>query len=121
MTIVFYSKTTLLSKTFFINILLPLFISLCLLYLFKKLYQKCRKETILTYFGRNSLGIYLFHCYFTAFNRSFLIKIGITNFYINFICNFIISFLLTLLLIKLIKMIKMDIFFFKPASIGKEK
>ena len=70
----------------------------------------------LRFIGRSSLEIYLVHCYFTSLNRPLLLKIGISNFYINVFMNFIISLIASLIIMQMSKKLKIHKYIFTPGK-----
>lgn len=79
-------------------------------------YQKIPKVGILSFLGRYSMEIYVLHCFITAANRLILIKLGITNFYINIVVNGTMAILLPVLAAVILKKLRLHTWFFKPAS-----
>lgn len=87
-----------------------------IIYIFSKI-PKLGNSKILNYLGQHSLEIYVLHCFFTAFNRTIFIKLGINNFYINFILNCIVSTLIPILCSIICKKLKIYKYIFTPGKV----
>lgn len=70
----------------------------------------------MSYVGKSSLEIYVLHCYFTALNRSVLLKIGLNNFYLNVIVNFIISLVGCLIIKQITEKLNIHKYIFAPGK-----
>lgn len=66
--------------------------------------------------GRYSLEIYVTHCYITAANRKILIKLGISNFYINVLVNTVAAIVIPIVCAWILKKMKFHEQIFRPAS-----
>lgn len=66
--------------------------------------------------GRHSLEIYVTHCFITAANRKILIKLGITNFYINVLINMITAIVIPVTGALILKRLKINELIFRPAT-----
>ena len=95
------------------NFLFASFCSYVIICLFKKYFSK-KYFYVLNYVGKNSLELYVLHCYLTTFFRVFLVKINITNFYVNFSINSLFSIILTLAFVEFIKKINIHNYLFYP-------
>lgn len=102
-----------------INICIALLMSVTIILIFNK-NEKIFNNKIFDICGKYCLEIYVLHCFFTALNRTLLIKMGITNFYINFIVNSVISTIIPILGAVLLKKMKLYNIIFKPVkTLGK--
>lgn len=97
------------------NCIFPLAVCFLVSYLFFNI-KVFNRQSILTILGKYSLEIYLFHCYITAGNRSFLPKMGIGNFWVNILVNFLMAISIPIFISKIIKKLKIYNYVFKLGS-----
>lgn len=71
---------------------------------------------ILNLFGIYSLEIYVTHNFITAANRIILLKLGITNFYLNLILNFVMAVFIPIICSFILKKVNLHKAVFRPFS-----
>lgn len=81
----------------------------------------CNHAGILSFLGKHSLEIYVLHCFFTAGNRFFLPKLGITGFYASVIVNLISSVAIPVIISIVSKKLKVYNLFFSPIKLLPQK
>ncbi len=79
-------------------------------------YAGIPKLGVLAFIGTHSLEIYVLHCFITAANRILLIKLGITDFYLNITVNLLMATFLPVLGSMILKKLRLHVWFFKPAT-----
>ena len=104
-----------INKTFLVNVIAALGISLTIWYLFENI-KFLSKNRFLQFLGKHSLEIYVIHCIFTAGFRVILPKIGIDNVYIGFVLNTVFSTAIPLLFSVICKKLNIHGLFFKPVT-----
>lgn len=115
-----YNIANIICKNEMINHILYVINTLSIVYIIICIFSKIPKlenSKILNYLGQHSLEIYVLHCFFTAFNRTIFIKLGINNFYINFILNCIVSTLIPILCSIICKKLKIYKYIFTPGKV----
>lgn len=76
---------------------------------------------VLNIIGCHSLEIYVTHCFITAANRKLLIKIGITDFYINVLVNAAMAIVIPLSGVYILKKFSLHKPIFRPATWWHER
>lgn len=99
---------------------IALTVSLDLLFIFKKI-PMLSKQGLLTYLGKHSMELYVFHCFFTAGLRPVFRMLGITRSCLaGIILNMAISIFGSLIVVKFCKKLKIyDLLFLPYTSLSK--
>lgn len=71
--------------------------------------------------GKYSLEIYIIHCFITAANRVILVKLHITNFYVNVLVNLMMAVFIPIICSLILKKLKLYTIFLRPFSLRTKK